>query len=325
MKTEITFKKFDPAQQQVYAEVYLPMVADSQGDFMTAEGIEGIAHNFMGSGKVRAIDTEHDGVPNGSFVIESFIAKTEDKTFIPGSWVLGLKVPDPNLWTMIESGELKGLSMEGNGTRTETVLKGKPARRLDNVTITSVSIVKKSANREVFKIVKHDNGIAAIAKQFEAIAAQIQQQTEAIQQAFEVQQVQQAQIDQLSKGADGRIRKVTPSNLNPNADKIDYEVRKMERLQSRLESCWLRPDLPNEATEAELNGKIQKCADKLFALGHTDSRAGLDSNSAFLQRGGSSTFLTSGISTLDDILGVSRQTQELRKHEDSIDISPLVI
>jgi hypothetical protein len=42
-------------------------------------------------------------------------------SFIPGSWVLGVHVPD-NEWALVKSGELNGFSMDGFGVRVETVI-----------------------------------------------------------------------------------------------------------------------------------------------------------------------------------------------------------
>ncbi len=85
MESYAQFKKFDEERQLVYAEVYAPMIPDSQGDFMTAEGIEKIAHDFMKNGNVNKIDTNHDLEENGSFVIESFIARGNDPDFTVGA------------------------------------------------------------------------------------------------------------------------------------------------------------------------------------------------------------------------------------------------
>jgi hypothetical protein len=122
MKSYAQFKKFDEERQLVYAEVYAPMIPDSQGDFMTAEGIEAIAHDFMKRGNVTKIDTNHDLQENGSYVVESFIARKGDNDFTEGAWVMGVKVLDPQVWKMVKSGQLNGFSMYGKGRRVERVI-----------------------------------------------------------------------------------------------------------------------------------------------------------------------------------------------------------
>jgi len=110
---KIGIKKFDNELQVVYGEVYAPDVPDSQGDFMTASEIQKMAHNFLANMRIRKIDTQHNNVENGSVVVESFIARESDPDFLPGSWVVGVHVPDKELWHKVKSGEINGFSMEG--------------------------------------------------------------------------------------------------------------------------------------------------------------------------------------------------------------------
>jgi len=114
--------KVDQARQIVYAEVYIPMVPDSHGDFMQADEIEKAAHDFLKSGKINAVDTEHDLQKNGSAVIESFIAREGDPDFIKGAWVVGIHITDDVIWDQVIKQELNGFSMYGQGIRTEKVL-----------------------------------------------------------------------------------------------------------------------------------------------------------------------------------------------------------
>lgn len=118
---DISFKKLDGEEQVVFGEVYAPGFPDSQGDFMTPEEIKKMAYNFLRKGVTSNIDTNHSQMPNGSYVVESFLARDDDTTFIPGSWVMGVKVPDPSIWALVKSGELNGFSLDGMGVRTDTV------------------------------------------------------------------------------------------------------------------------------------------------------------------------------------------------------------
>lgn len=113
----VSIKKSDDDEQIVYGEVYAPGVPDSQGDFMTVETIKEMAHEFLRKGFVSRIDTNHDQTDNGSYVVESFIARDDDPVFIPHSWVIGVKIPDPSLWALVKSGELNGFSLDGYGIR----------------------------------------------------------------------------------------------------------------------------------------------------------------------------------------------------------------
>lgn len=115
-------KKFDSELQIVWGEVYAPGFPDSQGDFMTAETVRDMAYGFMRKSAMDAIDTDHSREKNGSFIVESFIARKDDPDFIPGSWVIGVHVPDQDTWSLVKNGELNGFSIDGFGTRVATKL-----------------------------------------------------------------------------------------------------------------------------------------------------------------------------------------------------------
>ena len=117
-KTEniVAFKKSDAKKQIVFGEVYVPDRKDTDGNFMTAETIEDMAHDFLANGKNSQISTDHDGYTDKGVVVESFIAREGDPDFIAGAWVVGVYVPDPEIWALIENGDLTGFSIEGVGT-----------------------------------------------------------------------------------------------------------------------------------------------------------------------------------------------------------------
>ena len=117
----VQIKKLDKEEQVVFGEVYAPGFPDSQGDYMSAEQIKKMAYNFMRKGVTSNIDVEHTQQRSGSYVVESFIARDDDPVFIPGSWVIGVKVPDPKVWGLVKSGELNGFSLDGCGIRTDSV------------------------------------------------------------------------------------------------------------------------------------------------------------------------------------------------------------
>jgi len=102
------------AKRLVYAEVYAPMHVDTDGEFMTEEHIERMAHKFLSSGKVTKIDVQHDQKESGCVIVESFLAREQDPDgFIKGSWVLGVKVIPDELWERVQKGELNGFSFQG--------------------------------------------------------------------------------------------------------------------------------------------------------------------------------------------------------------------
>lgn len=103
--------KADAAKRIVYGEVYAPNVMDSQGEFMFAEDIEQMAHEFMRLKLDESIDTNHDRVANGCYPVESFIAREGDPDYTPGAWVLGVKCTD-DMWEKVEKGEINAYSFD---------------------------------------------------------------------------------------------------------------------------------------------------------------------------------------------------------------------
>ena len=120
-KTEniIEFKKSDAKKQIVFGEVYVPNVKDTDGNFMTAETIEKMAHDFLANKKNTQISKGHDGNADKGVVVESFIVREGDPDFAAGSWVVGVHVPDIEIWKQVENGELTGFSIEGTGVLIE--------------------------------------------------------------------------------------------------------------------------------------------------------------------------------------------------------------
>jgi hypothetical protein len=113
MEKIVSFKSQDDELQIVYGAVYCPDVVDSHGDYMNAEEIRKMAHNFCQRGHMFNVDMNHDGEKTGAYVVETFISKTGDPDFpIPGTWVVGVHIPDENLWGAVKKGEINGFSME---------------------------------------------------------------------------------------------------------------------------------------------------------------------------------------------------------------------
>lgn len=101
-------------ERVVFAEVLIPEVPNVFNDYWTREGIKRAAYAFMMQGF--GIDVEHDNVDVsglGAAVVESFIARANDPDgFIEGSWVVGMKILDDNLWQAILDGQINGYSYE---------------------------------------------------------------------------------------------------------------------------------------------------------------------------------------------------------------------
>lgn len=109
----IKFRQDDEGYQRiVYAEVLIPDVPNTAGDFQTKEMVREFAYGFMANGF--ELDVDHDNVArDGLRVVESFIAREDDPDFLPGSWVVGVYVGDDEVWGKIRRGEINGFSWEG--------------------------------------------------------------------------------------------------------------------------------------------------------------------------------------------------------------------
>ncbi len=99
-------------EQCVFAEVLIPETPNVNGDYWTRPAIREAAYAFMREGF--GIDVDHDNidVTGGVYVVETFIARKNDPDFIEGSWVVGMKIEDPELWQRVLNNEINGYSYE---------------------------------------------------------------------------------------------------------------------------------------------------------------------------------------------------------------------
>lgn len=109
----------------VIGEVYIPGQEDAHGNIMTAEEIKKACYNFMKNERTHNIDFMHNEEPTGSYLVENFIARTDDPDgFIEGAWVAATKIESDGLWNRILKGEINCYSLSGNTsltTQTEVV------------------------------------------------------------------------------------------------------------------------------------------------------------------------------------------------------------
>ncbi len=96
----------------VFGEVYAPNIVDTDGESMTAEDIQKMAHDFIANGLVKSLDTNHNHILNGAEVVESFIARKGDPDYAEGAWVLGVRMTDGELWDAIKAGEINSFSFD---------------------------------------------------------------------------------------------------------------------------------------------------------------------------------------------------------------------
>jgi hypothetical protein len=110
-----------PEQHYLLGIVLEPDVVDSQGDTYSAKEIEATSHSYMMD--YRNVGLQHMALVNNRVkVVESWLAKADleiNGTQIKaGTWLMAVKIFDPELWAQIKSGELSGFSIAGFSTRT---------------------------------------------------------------------------------------------------------------------------------------------------------------------------------------------------------------
>jgi len=99
-------------EQIVFAEVLVPETPNVFGDYWTKDAIKDAAYAFAMSGYGIDIDHGNDDITGLVYVVESFIARQGDPDFIEGSWVVAMKILDPQIWQDVLEGRINGYSYE---------------------------------------------------------------------------------------------------------------------------------------------------------------------------------------------------------------------
>jgi len=109
----------DEAKRLVYSAVLVPGEPDADGDELSAEKIEQVAHEYLAA--FRAIDTDHDVEQIDATPVESYIEPADREvevdgeavTLPAGTWTMAVKVHDDATWERVTGGELSGFSIMG--------------------------------------------------------------------------------------------------------------------------------------------------------------------------------------------------------------------
>lgn len=109
----------DAKRHIAYAAVLVPGEPDSDGESVTAEKIEEVAHGWME--EYRNVDLQHSLNNVDASPVESYITPIDQDvtlegksaTLPAGSWILATKVHDMQVWRAIEKGKLTGYSVMG--------------------------------------------------------------------------------------------------------------------------------------------------------------------------------------------------------------------
>jgi len=102
----------------IYCVVLEPDSEDLQGDVLRFDTIQKAAHTFLS--KYRVIGDSHVRVADAE-VVESYVAPVDfvvqSEPIKKGSWVMTIKINDPELRSQVLEGEITGLSIGGVGER----------------------------------------------------------------------------------------------------------------------------------------------------------------------------------------------------------------
>ena len=88
--------------------------------YFTADTIRQIAQQYFKSGFQSNMNLNHTSVPAKSYIFQSFIVDSSKGLVAPkgldapdGSWIIGVKVEDKEVWNDIKAGKVQGFSIEG--------------------------------------------------------------------------------------------------------------------------------------------------------------------------------------------------------------------
>ncbi len=106
----------DGDEHIVTGVVYEPEKVDAQGEYTDADEIRDACYHFMEAGAKFKLN--HSGEPLDSVkLLENYIApvtfELNGEVVKKGSWLMTLRVLDPELWQAIKEGRITGLSMAG--------------------------------------------------------------------------------------------------------------------------------------------------------------------------------------------------------------------
>lgn len=134
MSTKLVVREDKQWEQIVFAEVLVPDVPNAFGDIYTRDAIRDFAYEFAKRGY--GIDVNHDqtDVSGAVFVAETFLAREGDPDFIEGSWVVGMKIEDADIWAKVLSGEINGYSFEAIVSMVPTLVISSTGRQVSGVT-----------------------------------------------------------------------------------------------------------------------------------------------------------------------------------------------
>lgn len=120
MSDGLEIVKIDKDRHLVYGVFLVPEKADHDGDVISVDDVEKVAHDFMA--EYRAIDEMHKKETIEADIVESCLAWQDGldfhgKTLSKGTWFGTVKIHDDEVWKKIVNGQYKGFSVRISGVR----------------------------------------------------------------------------------------------------------------------------------------------------------------------------------------------------------------
>lgn len=193
----VEIAKADDQHQVAVGVVMVPNSVDSQGDYERPETIQSLSEGFM---EKLAAGESQSGVMHATFPSNNVLSHVENRVlstpakiggeeYPTGTWVVGKKVRDDSLWSLIENGTLSGFSIGGqvhdgreysvgelpDGVSIDDDLRAAaddgdvPIREITDATIHEVSLVDHPAvERAQIQTAKGDGDLAKAADELTA-------------------------------------------------------------------------------------------------------------------------------------------------------------
>jgi hypothetical protein len=132
---QVQLKEIDVDRRMIYGAALIPdkpiYRKRSNGEEyyiqFSKQVIEKTAHRFYMQNQHHNATVEHDAKANGVYFVESWIKEGDsDKSKVfgydlpDGTWFVGAKITDDDLWKKVKSGEVRGWSIEGLYIEQET-------------------------------------------------------------------------------------------------------------------------------------------------------------------------------------------------------------
>jgi hypothetical protein len=107
-------------ERYVLGVVLTPETVDSQGDIYSHDEVRKAAHDYMEH--AGALGKQHGEIVTGKLkILESYVSPAdftiEEETVAKGTWLMGIRVVDDELWDGVKKGEFTGFSIGGQAYR----------------------------------------------------------------------------------------------------------------------------------------------------------------------------------------------------------------